>query len=87
MLETIREYAVERFEESGEAEELRRRHAAYFVGLAEEAEPNLRGEPGDWLDLLEPSTTTSEPPSIGSRLQATARRLSGWRPHCGGSGT
>ena len=53
MLETIREYAAERLEESGEVEELRRRHAAYFLGLAEEAEPNLRGSPGDWLDRLE----------------------------------
>ncbi len=53
MLEPIREYAVERFEESGEAVELRRRHAAYFLGLAEEAEPNLRGSPGDWLERLE----------------------------------
>jgi predicted ATPase len=53
MLEPIREYAVERFEESGEAEKFRRGHAAYFLGLAEEAEPNLRGSPGDWLDRLE----------------------------------
>jgi predicted ATPase/class 3 adenylate cyclase len=34
MLETIREYADERLEESGKAEELRRRHARYFIGLA-----------------------------------------------------
>ena len=53
MLETIREYAVERFEESGESEQLRRGHASYFLALAEEAEPNLRGSPGDWLDRLE----------------------------------
>jgi predicted ATPase/DNA-binding SARP family transcriptional activator len=53
MLETIREYAAERLEDSGEVEELGRRHAAYFLGLAEEAEPNLRGSPGDWLDRLE----------------------------------
>jgi len=53
MLEPIREYAVERLEESGEAEQLRRGHAAYFLELAEEAEPNLRGSPGDWLDHLE----------------------------------
>jgi predicted ATPase/class 3 adenylate cyclase len=32
MLETIREYALERLEESGEAEEIRRRHATYYVG-------------------------------------------------------
>jgi predicted ATPase/DNA-binding SARP family transcriptional activator len=53
MLEPIREYAVERFEVSDEAEELRRGHAAFFLGFAEEAEPNLRGSPGDWLDRLE----------------------------------
>ncbi len=53
MLETIREHAAERLEESGEVEELRRRHADYFLGLAEEAEPDLRGSPGDWLDRLE----------------------------------
>ena len=34
-------------------DELRRRHADYFLRLAEEAEPNLRGSPGDWLDRLE----------------------------------
>ncbi len=34
MLETIHEYALECLEESGEAGELRRRHAAYFTQLA-----------------------------------------------------
>ena len=53
MLETIREYAVERLEESGGGDELRRRHADHFLRLAEEAEPNLRGSPGDWLNRLE----------------------------------
>jgi predicted ATPase/transcriptional regulator with XRE-family HTH domain len=37
MLETIHEYAREKLEESGEGEELRRRHAASFLKLAEEA--------------------------------------------------
>jgi predicted ATPase/class 3 adenylate cyclase len=32
MLETIREYALERLEESGEADEIRRRHATYYAG-------------------------------------------------------
>jgi predicted ATPase/class 3 adenylate cyclase len=54
MLETIREYAAERLEESGEAEELRRRHAEHFLALAEEAEPHLRGDPKEWLDRLQP---------------------------------
>jgi predicted ATPase/class 3 adenylate cyclase len=35
MLETIREYALELFEASGEAEQLRRRHAFHFLALVE----------------------------------------------------
>jgi predicted ATPase/class 3 adenylate cyclase len=55
MLETIREYSLERLEKAGEAGELRRRHAEYFVGLGEEAEPHLLSgeESGEWLDRLE----------------------------------
>jgi predicted ATPase/class 3 adenylate cyclase len=54
MLETISEYAAERLEESGEAEVPRRRHAEYFLELAEEAEPHLFGreESREWLDRL-----------------------------------
>jgi predicted ATPase/class 3 adenylate cyclase len=51
MLETIHEYARERLEASGEAEEIRRLHAEYFLGLAEEAEPELSG--ADQLACLE----------------------------------
>ena len=36
MLETIREYAVERLEASGETEELRGRHLDFYIGRAEE---------------------------------------------------
>jgi hypothetical protein len=54
MLETLRRYAGERLEESGTADGLQRRHAAYFRGLAERAEPLLRGpEQGVWLHPLE----------------------------------
>jgi predicted ATPase len=54
MLETIREYAAERLEESGEAEELRTRHAAHFVALAKEAESELRSaDQSEWLARLE----------------------------------
>ncbi|MGH3127485.1 MAG: ATP-binding protein, partial [Gaiellaceae bacterium] len=52
MLETIREYAAERLEASGEAGELRQRHAAYFLDLAEQAEPYL-ATGGKWLDRLD----------------------------------
>jgi predicted ATPase len=54
MLETIREYAAERLDETTEAEELRRRHAEVFVGLAEQADAGLKSaEQGAWLDRLE----------------------------------
>jgi predicted ATPase len=54
MLETIHEYAQEKLEECGEAEELRRHHARYFLRLAEEVEPKLRGpEQKLWFDRLE----------------------------------
>jgi predicted ATPase len=51
MLETIREYALERLAASGEGETLRQRHAAYYLALAEMAAPKLHGaEQGAWLD-------------------------------------
>jgi predicted ATPase len=37
MLETIREFAAERFEDSGEADTIRERHAIYYLGVAESA--------------------------------------------------
>jgi predicted ATPase/class 3 adenylate cyclase len=37
MLETIRQFATERLEASGEAEDIRRRHVEFFLGLAESA--------------------------------------------------
>jgi tetratricopeptide (TPR) repeat protein len=43
MLETIREYALERLEESGEASAVERRLAHFYRALAERAEPGLRG--------------------------------------------
>ena len=53
MYETIREFALERLEASGEAAEVRRRHAEHFLALAEEAEPQFRREDDAWLDRLE----------------------------------
>jgi predicted ATPase/class 3 adenylate cyclase len=54
MLETIRQYAVERLEASGAADEVRRRHAEYFLALAEEAGPQVRGKDSrEWLGRLE----------------------------------
>jgi predicted ATPase/DNA-binding SARP family transcriptional activator len=54
MLETIREYAVERLAESSREEDLRRKHAEYFLALAELGEPELTGpDAGHWLERLE----------------------------------
>jgi predicted ATPase/class 3 adenylate cyclase len=43
MLETIRQYAQERLDDSGTAPSVRRAHADYYVALAESAGPHLRG--------------------------------------------
>jgi predicted ATPase/DNA-binding XRE family transcriptional regulator len=43
MLETIREYAREKLDESDETERLRQQHCDFFVGFAEQAEPKLKG--------------------------------------------
>ncbi|MBI3973469.1 MAG: adenylate/guanylate cyclase domain-containing protein [Chloroflexi bacterium] len=54
MLETIREYALERLAESGEEDALRRRHADFFLTLAAAAESAMAGpQQADWLDRLE----------------------------------
>ncbi|MFB7264492.1 BTAD domain-containing putative transcriptional regulator [Streptomyces nojiriensis] len=53
MLETIRAYGLERLEEAGEREAVRRAHAAYFTGLARTADPYLRrAEQLEWLGRL-----------------------------------
>lgn len=54
MLQTIREYALEKLEMSGEGETLRRHHAKYYRALAEDAEAQLRGPKQlAWLQRLE----------------------------------
>jgi predicted ATPase/class 3 adenylate cyclase len=53
MYETIREFALERLEASGEVDAIRRRHADHFLALAEQADPHLRQESEEWLDRLE----------------------------------
>jgi predicted ATPase/DNA-binding SARP family transcriptional activator len=54
MLEVIREHAAERLAEAGEDEQTKKRHATWFLELAERAAPTLTGtDRGQWLDRLE----------------------------------
>jgi tetratricopeptide (TPR) repeat protein len=54
MLQTIREFALERLEVGGEDQTIRARHARVFLDLAERAAPNLIGpRQAEWLDRLE----------------------------------
>jgi len=43
LLETVREFALERLAEGGELDSAQRRHAEYYAGLAEQAHPQLYG--------------------------------------------
>jgi tetratricopeptide (TPR) repeat protein len=53
MLETVREYALERLRVSGEEPEIVRRHAEFYATLAAQAEPELtRAKQADWLARL-----------------------------------
>ena len=54
MLDTVRQYALERLSESGELPQLRRHHAEYFVKVAEDAATKLEGEGQvGWLQRLD----------------------------------
>ncbi|MDQ3912667.1 MAG: tetratricopeptide repeat protein [Actinomycetota bacterium] len=62
MLEPVRQYASEQLEESGEAEETKRRHVAHYLAFAEEADliyglltgTRLTGAEGEaWMDRVE----------------------------------
>ena len=77
MLETIREYALERLEENGLAFEARRAHALYFRALAERAEGDYFGSTSaSGSTSSSGSTPISAPPSSG-RSRAARPRL-GW---------
>lgn len=65
MLETVGEYARYKLEGTGYRDTVRSNHAEYFLELAEEADPKLRG-PGQttWLDRLE-----SEYANLGAAIE------------------
>jgi predicted ATPase/transcriptional regulator with XRE-family HTH domain len=54
MLETIREYAREKLDDSGEAGDIRNRHAEFFAQLAEEADSNrFQNQTDLWINQIE----------------------------------
>ena len=78
MLDTVREYVLERLAESGGLDAARGAHAEYFAALAEEAWVGLRGP--DWLRL-------GTPPRAGERQLLGRARLRARRARPGRRGS
>jgi predicted ATPase len=53
MLETIREFALVKLQENNDSEALQKKHAQYFLGLAETSAPFIKKGDKTWLDKLE----------------------------------
>jgi predicted ATPase/DNA-binding SARP family transcriptional activator len=79
MLKTIREYATQRLEQSGEADEIRRLHHQYFARLID-AE-TLPTSPLSWPTVPASSAFTHERENIMAALSWALkhRRWSGWK--------
>ena len=61
LLETVREYALERLEEAGELETLRDRHRDTYLDLAEHVEPELLTvRESEYLDLLDAEAANTQ---------------------------
>jgi len=87
LLETIREFAFQCLEESGEAASVGRRHAEHFLGLAEEAAPHLDNPPEQrrWLARLDAEldnfrtalawSSDRDDSEVGLRLAASLREF------------
>jgi predicted ATPase len=78
MLETIRDYGLERLDARGETDALRRRHAEWFLALAERAEPHLDGaDQAEWLERLEDEVANirevAGQPDLAGRFLAALR--------------
>jgi predicted ATPase/class 3 adenylate cyclase len=84
VLGTIYGFARARLEESGEFEDLQRRHAEYFARVAESAEPEMRGrDQATWFARLEDERPNFEAalgwsfdggdPVVGMRIVAALR--------------
>ncbi|ODT97871.1 MAG: hypothetical protein ABS81_29185 [Pseudonocardia sp. SCN 72-86] len=77
LLETIRDYAAERLAEAGEQDAVVAAHASWIIGLAEEAEPHLRGaDQLRWIGQLR-----AENGNIAVALRRAAARRDGATAH------
>jgi predicted ATPase/class 3 adenylate cyclase len=85
-LETVRQYGLEKLEQFGETEAIRKRHRDWYLGLAERAEPELLGvKQAAWFDQLEAehdnlraalkSFLESGEPEAGMRLAGSVWRF------------
>lgn len=92
MLETIREYALERLTARGDLDGVRRRHALHFATLAEAAEPGLVGpDQLEWLERLDAErdniraalawTATNGESEVGLRIATFLWRYWNFRNH------
>jgi predicted ATPase/DNA-binding SARP family transcriptional activator len=92
LLEPIRQYALEKLEESGEAEAAKRAHAEYFLALAQEAEPELFGpREAEWFERLDEEhdniraalswSLEGADPELGLRLAGAIWWFWYWRGH------
>ncbi|MCP3802721.1 tetratricopeptide repeat protein [Allokutzneria sp. A3M-2-11 16] len=70
LLESVAAYSLERVHEAGEFEELRLRHAHFYVDLAERAAPLLHGHDQRlWLERLD-----AETPNLRAALETAVRQ-------------
>lgn len=54
LLEMLRQFANDKLDDAAESDAIQRRHAQHFVHLAEESEPNIRGETEKkWWDRID----------------------------------
>ena len=92
MLEPVRQFAQQKLDDSGEDENARREHAAFFLALAEDAEPRFRGpEEATYSRLLETEhdniraalswSLDGGDPDLGLRLAAALRWFWNARGH------
>jgi len=82
LLESVRQYAHDRLLEEGTFDAMRRRHQAFFLALAAEAEPKLLGpEQVIWLERLEREHDNLRAALEGSGDAEAVLRIAGtlWR--------